>query len=150
MFGVELNAQANLTFLPGILKGFSLMANYTYTKSKADAQLRKDLRLPGQASSAANGSLSFSYKKFSIQGNVNYNGSYTIALGAEDATDVIRDSRVQFDANTNYMFSNSLTLYAEVVNITNAPQRTYFGAENRIYGKQYYSIWGRLGVKLRF
>jgi TonB-dependent receptor len=150
VFGVELNAQANLTFLPGILKGFSLMANYTYTKSKADAQLRKDLRLPGQASSAANGSLSFTYKKFSIQGNVNYNGSYTIALGAEDATDVIRDSRVQFDANTNYMFSNSLTVYAEVVNLTNAPQRTYFGAENRIYGKQYYSTWGRLGVKLRF
>lgn len=149
VFGIELNAQANLTFLPGILKGFSVMANYTYTKSKADAQLRKDLRLPGQASSAANGSLSFTYKKFSIQGNVNYNGSYTIALGADDATDVIRDSRVQFDANTSYMFSNTLSIYAEAVNITNAPQRTYFGADNRIYGKQYYSTWGRLGVKLR-
>lgn len=149
VFGLELNAQANLTFLPGILKGFSILANYTYTKSKADAQLRKDLRLPGQASSAANGSLSFTYKKFSIQGNVNYNGSYTIALGADDATDVIRDTRLQFDANTSYMFSNMLSVYAEVVNFTNSPQRTYFGSENRIYGKQYYSTWGRLGVKLR-
>lgn len=149
VYGLELNAQANLTFLPGILKGFSIMANYTYTKSKADAQLRKDLRLPGQASSAANGSLSFTYKKFSIQGNVNYNGSYTIALGADDANDVIRDSRVQFDANASYMFSNMLSVYTEVVNFTNAPQRTYYGAEERIYGKQYYSTWGRLGVKLR-
>ena len=149
VLGLELNAQANLTFLPGILKGFSILANYTYTKSKADAQLRKDLRLPGQAASAANGSLSFTYKKFSIQGNVNYNGSYTIALGADDATDVIRDTRLQFDANTSYMFSNMLSVYAEVVNFTNSPQRTYFGSENRIYGKQYYSTWGRLGVKLR-
>lgn len=149
VLGLELNAQANLTFLPGILKGLSILANYTYTKSKANAQLRKDLRLPGQAASAANGSLSFTYKKFSIQGNVNYNGSYTIALGADDATDVIRDTRLQFDANTSYMFSNMLSVYAEVVNFTNSPQRTYFGAENRIYGKQYYSTWGRLGVKLR-
>lgn len=149
VFGVELNAQANLTFLPGILKGFSIMANFTYTKSNADAQLRKDLRLPGQASSCANGSLSFNYKKFTIQGNVNYNGSYTVALGAEDATDIIRDSRVQLDANASYMFSNNFTIYTEVVNLTNAPQRTYFGAEDRIYGKQYYSTWGRLGMKLR-
>ncbi|MCP6269576.1 hypothetical protein NL475_26270, partial [Klebsiella pneumoniae] len=37
VFGVEVNAQTNLTFLPGILKGISLYANYTYTHSRADA-----------------------------------------------------------------------------------------------------------------
>ena len=150
VFGLELNAQANLTFLPGALKGISILANYTYTHSNADAQFRKDIRLPGQATHTANGSLSFAYKGFSIQGNVNYNGSYTVSLGGDDDQDVIRAARVQIDANTSYRISKRFTVYAEAQNLTNAPQIEYFGERNRIYRNQYYSFWGRAGVKFRF
>lgn len=149
VFGVELNAQANMTFLPGALKGLSILANYTYTHSNADAQFRKDIRLPGQATHTANGSLSFVYKGFSIQGNVNYNGSYTVSLGADDATDVVRAARVQIDANTSYRINKRFTVYAEAQNLTNAPQIEYFGERNRIYRNQYYSFWGRAGLKFR-
>lgn len=149
VYGVELNAQSNLTFLPGILKGISIMANYTWAYSDADAQFRKGLRLPGQAVNTANGSLSFAWKGFSIQGNVNFNDDYTMSLGAEDATDVIRDSRVQIDANSSYRINKFFTVYVEAVNLTNARQRSYFGEDNRIYGKQYYGTSGRLGVKFR-
>jgi TonB-dependent receptor len=68
VYGVELNAQTNLTFLPGLLKGISIYANYTYAYSNADAQLRKDLRLPGQAEHSANASLSYNYKGFHFTG----------------------------------------------------------------------------------
>ncbi len=149
VYGLELNAQSNLTFLPGILKGITIMANYTWAYSKADAQFRKGLRLPGQAVNTANGSLSFAWKGFSIQGNVNYNDAYTVALGAMEATDVIRDSRVQIDANTSYRINKFFTVYAEAINLSNAPQRTYLGEKNRIFGKQYYGTWGRVGVKFR-
>lgn len=149
VFGVELNAQANLTFLPGFLKGFSVLANYTYAHSKADAQFRKGLRLPGQATHTANGSLSYGYKGFTIQGNLNYNGSYTVALGSDDATDVIQASRVQLDMNTSLRVNQKVTIYAEALNLTNAPQIQYFGERDRIYKKQYYSYWGRVGVKFR-
>ncbi len=147
--GLELNAQANLTFLPGILKGFSILANYTYAYSKADAQERKDIRLPGQAKHTANASLSFAYKGFTIQGNVNYNGSYTVLLGGVEQEDAIRDARTQLDVNTSYRITKRFTIYAEGLNLTNAPQREYFGDSNRIYKKQFYSYWGRAGVKFR-
>lgn len=150
VYGVELNAQTNLTFLPGALKGISLYANYTYAYSKADAQLRKGLRLPGQAEHSANGSLSYNYKGFTLQGNLNYNGAYTVSLGANDANDVIRDDRVQLDLNTSVRVTKNVTVYAEVVNLTNAPQRDYLGDRSRIYTLQYYSFSGRGGIKLRF
>lgn len=149
VYGVELNAQANLTFLPGVLKGFSILANYTYTHSNANAQFRKDIRLPGQATNTANASLAFTYKRFTIQGNLNYNGSYTVSLGADAPTDVVRAARVQIDANASYMLGKRFTLYAQGLNLTNAPQVDYFGVRSRIYTKQYYSYWGRIGVKLR-
>ena len=149
VYGLELNAQTNLTFLPGFLKGFSILANYTYAHSKADAQFRKGLRLPGQAQHTANGSLSYNYKGFTIQGNLNYNGSYTVALGSDDATDVIQASRVQLDLNTSVRLNKRWTVYAEALNLTNAPKIQYFGERNRIYQRQYYSFWGRAGVKFR-
>ncbi|WAC13376.1 TonB-dependent receptor [Dyadobacter pollutisoli] len=150
VLGMELNVQANLTFLPGILKGISLMANYTYTHSNADAQFRKDLRLPGQADHTANGSLAFNHKKFTIQGNLNYNGAYTVLLGDQDATDVIRNQRIQIDANASYRITDKISFYVEAQNLTKAPQTDYFGERNRMYQKQFYSFWGRAGVKFRF
>lgn len=149
VYGLELNLQTNLTFLPGILKGISILANYTYTHSKADAQFRKNLRLPGQADHSANGSLSFAYKKFSIQGNLNYNGAYTVLLGDKDATDVIRNARIQVDANASYRINDKLSFYVEAQNLTKAPQIDFFGERDRIYQKQFYSFWGRAGVKFR-
>jgi TonB-dependent receptor len=149
VFGIELNAQTNLTFLPGFLKGFSILANYTYTHSDADAQFRKGIRLPGQATNTANASLAYTIKGFTIQGNLNYNGSYTVSLGADAATDVIRDGRLQLDANASYRIGKRFTIYAEALNLTNAPQVDYFGERSRIYTKQYYSFWGRAGVKFR-
>ena len=149
VYGIELNAQTNLTFLPGFLKGFSILANYTYSHSDADAQFRKGIRLPGQATNTANGSLAYTIKGLTLQGNLNYNGSYTVSLGADDATDVIRDSRVQIDANASYRINKRFTIYAEAVNLTNAPQVSYFGERERIYEKQYYSFYGRAGLKFR-
>jgi|SRR6218665_602541 len=149
VYGVELNAQANLTFLPGFLKGFSVLANYTYSHSNADAQFRKDLRLPGQATHSANASLSYGWKGLTVQGNLNYNGSYTVSLGADDAQDVIQASRVQIDANASYRINKRFTIYTEAQNLTNAPQRVYFGQENQLYQKQFYSFWGRAGIKFR-
>jgi len=149
VYGLELNAQANLTFLPGILKGISLLANYTYSHSDADAQFRKNLRLPGQATHTANASIAFNYKRFTIQGNLNYNGSYTVSLGADSATDVIQAGRIQIDANASYRISKRFTFYLEGQNLTNAPQTDYFGIRKRIYQKNYYSYWGRAGIKFR-
>jgi TonB-dependent receptor len=149
VFGVELNAQANLTFLPGFLKGFSVLANYTYSHSSADAQFRKDLRLPGQATHTANASLSYSIAGLTVQGNLNYNGSYIETLGADAMQDIITDSRTQIDANASYRINKRFTIYAEAQNLTNAPKRVYFGQENQLYQKQYYSFWGRAGIKFR-
>lgn len=150
VLGVELNAQTNLTFLPGILKGISLYANYTYTHSKADAQDRKDLRLPGQADHTANGSLSYTLKGFTLQGNLNYNGAYTSTLGTDDASDVIRAARYQVDVNASYRITKRFTVYAEGVNLTNSPQVEYFGERSRIYTKTFYDYSVRAGLKFRY
>lgn len=150
VIGVEVNAQTNLTFLPGILKGISLYANYTYTHSRADALGRKKLRLPGQADHTANGSISYTLKGFTLQGNLNYNGAYTSTLGTDDATDVIRAARYQVDVNASFRITKGLTIYAEGVNLTNEPQVEYFGERSRIFTKTFYDYSARAGLKYRY
>ncbi|ACU05307.1 TonB-dependent receptor [Pedobacter heparinus] len=150
VFGVEVNAQTNLTFLPGILKGISLYANYTYTHSRADALGRTKLRLPGQADHTANGSVSYTLKGFTLQGNLNYNGAYTSTLGTDDATDVIRAARYQLDVNASYRITKKLTIYAEGVNLTNQPQVEYFGERSRIFTNTFYDFSARAGLKYRY
>lgn len=150
VFGLELNYQKNLTFLPGILSGLSIYTNYTYTNSNADTQDRKDLNLPGQAPHSANGTLSFAYKKYSIKGSANYNGTYVLSLGANDEEDITRDNRLQIDLNATYQLSKNWTIYTEALNLTNAAQFDYFGDKSRVYQKEFYSWWGRMGVKYRF
>lgn len=150
VYGMELNFQKNLTFLPGVLKGLSFYGNYTYTYSSADTQDRKDLNLPGQAPHSANGTLSFAYKKFSIKGSANYNGTYVLSLGANEEEDITRDNRLQFDANAAYQLSKHWTIYTEALNLTNAAQFDYYGDKSRVYQKEFYSWWARMGVKYRF
>jgi outer membrane receptor protein involved in Fe transport len=62
---------------------------------------------------------------------------------------VIRDARIQVDANTSFRINKRFTIYAEALNLTNSPQVDYYGVRSRIYQKQFYSYWGRAGVKFR-
>lgn len=150
VYGAEVNIQAPLRFLPGLLGGFTVYANYTFTHSSAFTATRRGIRLPGQTPHTANGSLSYDYKGLTLRASLNYNGAFIRQLGDRDATDFFRAARAQLDLSTQYKVGKSLSFYGEWINVTSAKQLEYFGVEDRPTQVNYFSHWTRFGMAYTF
>lgn len=155
--GLEIAYQQNLTFLPGFLSGIGIYANYTYTGSEATLKDRsgvgesEEINLPGQAEHVGNLSLSYNLKGFTARISGNYAGAYLNELGEAADEDLYIKSRLQVDATANYQINSNFNVFAEFLNITNAPYETYIGGdEDQLVQREFYSWWSRVGVKFNF
>ncbi|MCV9388820.1 TonB-dependent receptor [Reichenbachiella ulvae] len=154
LMGIEIAYQQNLTFLPGAWAGLGIYANYTYTSSSAELKDRSELgqndkiNLPGQAEHVGNLSLSYSLKGFTARVSGNFAGAYIEELGEEADEDRYINDRLQIDATANYSISPRFNVFAEFLNITNAPYEAYLaGDKDQMIQREFYSWWSRVGVK---
>jgi len=158
--GFELNWQQQLTFLPGFWSGIGIYANYTHIWASSDLRsdaaytLEQDIRddadaLPGQASDVGNLALSYEWGGFSGRVSFMYQGEYLEVVGgaADDSEDEWKDSHFQIDISANMKVLPQLDVFAEFVNLTDAPEIDYLGVSDRPIVQYYYSWWMRAGVK---
>ncbi|MBK8044071.1 MAG: TonB-dependent receptor [Haliscomenobacter sp.] len=176
VYGAELQAQLKLSFLPGFLKQLGIYANYTYTHSKSQINKRlpanftdavvvfgdddasffspteekEQISLPGQAKNTANLALFFDSKRFFARLTANYHDAFLYRLGADADLDEYYDQEFRLDFTANYDVTKNLNVFADVINLTNTPLRYYLGNSDRIKLQEFYSWWGRMGVKLSF
>lgn len=149
LFGVEATYQDRFRSLPSPLDGFGLYANWTYTDSSAEVPGRDGgpMQIPGQARNVGN--LALIYEKYGFSGRlaVNYHDSYLWSVGETPANDIFVDKHVQVDFSASQRIYGPLSLFAEVVNLTDEPKRRYEGTPDRPILEEYYSWWGMFGVK---
>ena len=151
--GVEIAVQQQLRMLPSPLDGLGVWANYTYTDSEAELPGGRTARLAGQAAHVFNTALSYERGGFSGQVSLNYNDSFVLEFGSdvvgaeERAEDIFLDKHLQLDLSSSYRFTQSASLFLELVNLTNEPFRTYQGSSVRPRQAEFYESWGRLGVR---
>ncbi|PKD42459.1 TonB-dependent receptor [Rhodohalobacter barkolensis] len=154
LFGFELNLQQQLTFLPGFLSGLGIYANYTYTWSEArlttEGGTDRTVSLPGQAENVANLALSYEKSGFSGRLSLNYAGAFVDEIRESSSSDRIYDERYQLDVSASQQILPNIRVFAEMINLTNAPLRYYNGVSNRPEQQEFYSWWGNVGVKLNF
>lgn len=175
VYGAEVMLQTKLSFLPGFLKDFGVYCNYTYTYSEAyinkrypanssvtivsfddeqeefsSASEEEKITLPGQAKHAANFALYYEGKKFYAKITANFHDAYLDKIGADNDLDEYYDKAYHLDFNANYKISKNLKAFVDVVNLTNSPLKFYLNTPDRLLKQEYYSWWGRLGVKLEF
>jgi TonB-dependent receptor len=154
LLGFEVNLQRQLDFLPGFANGFGIYANYTYTWSEADLTTeggtQRTVSLPGQAENVANFALSYEKGGFTGRVSLNYAGSFIDEIRETSAADRYYDERFQLDASASQKIAKGLTLFAEAINLTNAPLRYYNGQSDRPEQQEFYSWWGNVGIKLIF
>jgi TonB-dependent receptor len=106
LFGIELNWNQQLTFLPGAWNGFSISANYAYTKSTADVGGRLERsELPGQAANVANFAINYEKYGFSGRLSINYNGKFTEEVGQDAEHDRIYKAHTQMDFSASQQVS---------------------------------------------
>lgn len=146
--GFELAAQQNLSFLPGLLSGFGVQANYTYIDFKNSSST---FRLSEISKNTYNVILYYETPLFSIRGAyVHRSGYFLGSAGTATGADRFVRSRPQLDLTANLNISDRLSVNAEVFNVTNEELYEYEGSENRARN---YTVYGRTvqaGVTYRF
>jgi iron complex outermembrane receptor protein len=157
--GVEVNFQAGLTFLPGFLANFGVLASYTYVDSKiiyctnatCTATVRNDLI--NLSKNTLNGTLYYEDSKFSIRGSANYRDGFLLRVPSGRAGSDVQGniSSVFVDASASYQITPQVRLTLEAQNLTN--QELGFYVDSVRQDSLYSSYSGRkfsAGVALKF
>lgn len=155
--GFEIAWQQNLTFLPGLLSGLGLNANYTYTRSETSLDGRDGVKtsLPEQTGNAGNVGVFYDKGPASLRLGMNYSGEFLSTINPETPLgDTRTRARLQVDLAGSYRVRDNVKLFAEVINLTNTPLRAFVGNElNRGGGGddpsfEFYKRWGMMGVRI--
>ena len=134
--GVEVNAQVQLSFLPGFLRNLGVLGSYTYVKSKINYILASSNGVPTQTTTddlidlsknAASGTLYYEDKRFSIRSTASYRASFNrgIPSGANDSDVRANASTLFVDASASYNLTDNFKLILEAQNLTDERNTLY-------------------------
>ena len=134
IFGVELGFSQALS---GMLDGFVVQANYTYTDASGTittvaSEGPRNIPLPATSEHTANFSLGYDKGPFDIRLSGTYRDGYLDELSDEAELDRYVDDHFQLDLSAKFRATDNLQLYYEWVNINDAK---YF-AFNRLGGRE--------------
>ncbi|MBI4624080.1 MAG: TonB-dependent receptor [Verrucomicrobia bacterium] len=119
--GWEFNYIQQLTFLPGLLRGLQLSANYTELKAKGNFGGTNNLgtnEIAGFIPKTANVSLTFNYKKFGSRLTLGYVGDYLVTYNANPTARIYREELSTLNLGVSYRVSPKLTVYCDATNVT--------------------------------
>lgn len=170
--GIEIGVQMPFRFLPGPLKNFGMLANYTYVNSKIDYPLSSAPDAPvikkplvGLSKHTANGTLYYEDKKFSIRGSISYRSGFLTRVPARNGLSLPNPNTAQpkfndvegtnsstnIDVSASYNINENFALTFEGVNLTDEYVDQYIdSAADRLSvyhhtGRQFYG-----GVRVKF
>ncbi|KRA67264.1 hypothetical protein ASD89_03420 [Caulobacter sp. Root656] len=157
--GLELNYQQPLDFLPEALRGFGLLANYTYVDSDIDyfastAAGAQTISAPllNLSKNAYNATLYYERGKAQARISVNYRDKYLTAVPGRYNQDVQGNLSTTFlDGSASYKVSDQLSFSIDALNLTNEKDISYVDSKTqrfenyRIGGRQFY-----LGVRYTY
>ena len=156
--GIELSFAQRFTFLPAPLDGLLLNANYTYTDAKGTVFAGDDLtdprRIPLPASAKHTFNVALGYEKgpISLRAAGTYRDKYLDELGGGADQDRYVDQHFQLDLSAKFRIAKNVRLFAEWVNVTDAPYFAYqnFAGAKRILQYEKYSWTAKFGVSASF
>jgi TonB-dependent receptor len=154
--GFEVNLQLPFRFLPGVLKNFGALANFTRVRSNINYIVAgggtRTAPLVGLSPETASGTLYYEDSRFSIRSTVNYRAAYLTGIPGPQDSDANGASKSVFlDASASYNLSDKIKLIAEVSNITNEQNNLYTDTTRQ--DPLYTSTFGRtfaLAVNFQF
>ncbi|MEO1015746.1 MAG: TonB-dependent receptor [Pseudomonadota bacterium] len=126
IIGFEFNYQQPLDFLPGLLDGFIVNANYTFVDSEvtvanADGDTR-ETSVPGQSRHVATGILGYEKGPINLRFAATYRDEFLDVLDeGGEGVDRFVDSFVQYDVTAKYNITDQFQLFGEFKNINNRP-----------------------------
>jgi TonB-dependent receptor len=150
--GVEFNVQTQFTFLPGVLNGFGVSANYAHVWGHAKAPSVRAGDIPLGFQSSDIGNVQIFYEKYGLSARLafNYRSSYLDTLTKAAATDQFTDGNGQLDLHVGYQIMPQVTVFGDASNLTDAPWRRFVGSTPFLVEREHYGPLFRGGVQLHF
>lgn len=155
--GFEVNVQQPLSFLPGLLSNFGVLANYTYVKSdiqyltSATGSTFVTAPLIGLSKHAANATLYYETDKFQVRGSVAYRSKYLTAVpGTEGNAYNGTNSTLNVDAQMSYNLTKDLKVSLEMINLTDEKNDQFVDETNRLNVLTHSGRQFNLGVRFAF
>jgi iron complex outermembrane receptor protein len=152
--GWELNYQQQFTFLPGLLRGISVSANYTQIATHGDFGSATDLttnQVEGFVPKTANLSLAWRYRGFGVRLLGNYTSDYikSYSAGSVGRNQYMR-ARTIFNAGFSYQLRPAVSLTCDLSNLTNEPIAYYRGIRDQMERTIIHGTTINFGVTGRF
>jgi TonB-dependent receptor len=132
--GYEFDYRQQLTFLPGLLEGLSFSANFTLLSTEGDyggTVLRSTEQIVDFVPESGNASLTYAHGKFGANILLNYTGRYLDAYSDDPSRLSFRASRTIVNVGVSYRVRPQLTVFCDVMNVFNEPQRLYRSSPSR-------------------
>lgn len=150
--GFELGYQHQLTFLPGILRGLSLYANYTYLETEGDYDDGTAEEVADFIPTSINAGFKFRYRKLTIEAAANHNDDYLDTYSSDPMRRIYRSSRWVANSTVTYSFHRYATVFVSFNNVFNEPQEWFRkGAEGDRFDRHVYNAMSvTFGVSGRF
>jgi TonB-dependent receptor len=133
--GLELDYRQRLTFLPGLLRGLAVRANYTRLQTKGNfgtLGVVQD-KIAGFIPRAYNVGLQYTYKKFGASYDVNYSGEYPVVYSMTSATvNRIRVPWTVMNAGVTYRIFANTTAFLSMSNLAQEGRQEYYYIPERV------------------
>jgi TonB-dependent receptor len=152
--GWELSYQQQLTFLPGLLRGLAVSANYTLLTTHGDfggAVTRSTNQVGGFIPRTANASLSWRHRGFGTRVLVNYTGPHLQTYSAASlGRNLYRFERIITTLGFSYQLRPAVTLTCDIDNLFNESQRRYRGISDQMQSTSLTASTVSFGLTGRF
>jgi len=156
--GLELAVTKTFGDLPGIWSGLGMTASYSYTESEISVETNLagagsgavDITFPGLSENLINATVFFDYKDFSTRLSARYRDEYVGTQVAVETQLAYFDGEVVVDYQASYNFDEHLQFVFQVNNLTDEPNKTYFGNAAQTGTLQWFGREYFLGVNYSF
>lgn len=151
--GWEFDYRQQLTFLPGILRGFTLSANYTVLETEGDYGGETPVQtneVAGFIPRTANLSVTYKNGRFGARVLGSYTGKYLGTAATQPQRQIYRTERTVVNAGVSFELRSNVTLFCDATNIFNEPQETYRFLPHQLERVIYNGPSLTLGVSGRF
>ena len=148
--GAMFNYQQDLDFLPGLLSGLGIGANYTYVDSRFQVRPGQYAQLPSSSKNTWNATVF--YKRDGLLLRVaGYGVSADLfAIGSDPTSDVYNAKRTYLDFGGSYDIDENWQLYFNAQDLLNTPHAFWQGSADRPIQREFYGQTYQAGFRFDY
>jgi len=152
IYGVEVNLQTQLLFLPSPFDGLGVSGNFAYSDGSATGVPGRAGKVPLFLQSKYTGTAQIFYEKYGLTARLayTYRSKYLDTLGGAAATDQYTGENNSLDARIAFSPVKQFTIFAEANNLLDSPWRRFQAIPTQLIENEHYRQTYRMGVQLAF